>query len=430
MNYFFEAKDNNGFSDSEINAAIKQAIADLGPLKKVLLIPPDITRLNAYAGPITKMYYDALPADCEVEIMPALGTHMPMNKEEIEFVFPGLPTDIFVVHDWRNDVVKLGEVPQEFVAEVSENRYPHKIDVEVNRRIVDPSYDLIVSIGQVVPHEVVGMANYNKNIFVGCGGSSMINSSHIVGALYGLERMMGRDLTPVHKIFDYAEAHFLQNIPLIYTLTVTTTDPSDKVHVQSLAIGRGREIFTQSIKVSQKHNLEFLDEPIQKAVVYLKPEEFRTTWVGNKAIYRTRMAMADGGDLIIIAPGVMKFGEDPLNEELISKYGYHDYKTVTELIEKNQDLQENLGVAAHLIHGSSEGRFTIYYAAGHLTPEQVTKANFSYMPLDEALERYPIKEFKEGYNDVNGEKVFYISNPALGLWAYKDYFYQSDHQSN
>ena len=428
MNTFLESKDKNGLSDAAIEAAIRQLISEKGPLRKVLLVPPDITRLNAYAGPITKMFYDALPENCQIDIMPALGTHMPMDKEQIEYAFPGLPVEKFIAHDWRHDVVKLGEIPESFVSQVSENRFPHSIDVEVNKRIVDPAYDLIVSIGQVVPHEVVGMANYNKNIFVGCGGCNMINSSHIVGALYGMDRMMGRDLTPVHKILDYAEEHYLMNVPLIYALTVTTTDENEKVHVQSLALGRDRQLFSQSIKVSQKYNIQFLDEPIQKAIVYLRPDEFRTTWLGNKAIYRTRMAMADGGELIIVAPGIMKFGEDPINDQLIEKYGYFGYKKVGELIEENQDLQENLGVGAHLIHGSSEGRFTITYAPGHLTRDQVIGANFNYRPLEDVLKTYNIKELKDGFNDVNGEKVFYVSNPALGLWAYKDYFYQSEKQ--
>ncbi len=419
MNQFIRADQKEGLSNDQILAEIKKFFADKSDLKKVLLVPPDITRLNAYAGPITIMIYDLLKDKCEVEVMPALGTHMPMTEAELAFMYPGIPYDRFQVHNWRTDVVKIGDVPMDFVEEISENRFHEGIEVEINKRIVDPSYDLILSIGQVVPHEVAGMANYSKNIFVGCGGKKMIDRSHMISALYGIERVMGVDGTPTHKLFDYVSDKFLRDRPIYYLLTVTTTDADDVVHVQSLAIGNKREIFEKSIVVSQESNFDFLEKPIKKAVVYLKPEEFRTTWVGNKSIYRTRMAMADGGELIVIAPGLKQFGEADIQDHLIRKYGYVGFERVGKLVEENEDLRDNYGVAAHLIHGSSEGRFTITYAPGFLTREEIESVNFNYMPLEEALRRYPVDKMKEGENLINGEEVFYISNPALGLWAYK-----------
>lgn len=422
MKQFIRANNHDGLSDAQILSAIREFLVQKPNLKKVLLVPPDITRLNAYAGPITKMVYDSLPEGCEVEIMPALGTHMPMTEDELAFAFPGIPLNLFRAHDWRNDVVKIGEVPLEFVEEISENRFHEKIEVEVNKRLIDPSFDLILSIGQVVPHEVAGMANYNKNIFVGCGGKKIIDRSHIVSALYGMERVMGKDGSPVHKLFDYCSREFLAGRPISYILTVTTTDSNDVVHVQSLGLGDEREIFEKSIVVSQENNFDFLDKPIKKAVVYLKPEEFRTTWVGNKSIYRTRMAMADGGELIVIAPGLRQFGEADVQDHLIGKYGYVGFEKVGKLVAENEDLRDNYGVAAHLIHGSSEGRFRIIYAPGHLDKEAIESVNFEYMALDEALKKYPIDKMKDGMNVINGEEVFYISNPALGLWALKDQF--------
>lgn len=416
------SNDGFGLTDSQIKEQLKRALSGFPKLDRVLLIPPDVTRLNAYAGEIYFFLYQMLE-DSEVFILPALGTHMPMTQEELNFMFPGIPTERFLVHDWRHDVKRLGEVPSEFLYKVSQVKFDRAIPVEVNRQIVDPSYDLVISIGQVVPHEVVGMANYNKNLFVGCGGKAMINSSHYLGALYGMECMMGRDHTPVHQVFDYAEEHFLQDVPLLYCLTVTTTDRENRVHVQSLATGRGRDIFSESIKVSQKHNLVFLEKPLKKVLVYLKPEELCTTWVRNKAIYRTRMAMVDDGDLIIIAPGVRKFGEDPENDRLIFKYGYHGTAQTMLAVAENQDLQDGLGVAAHLIHGSSEGRFNIYYAPGYLSQEQIEAVGFHYLDLSATAKRYKLDQLVDGFNMVDGEEVFYISNPALGLWAWRERFF-------
>ena len=403
-------------SDEELRASLAESLRGKN-LKKVLLLPPDYTRLYSGAGKITAIYYDLLKDTCEVDIMPALGTHEPMTQEECRAFFgEGVPFDKIIVHNWRKDIVKIGEVPGEFVSEVSEGLVKDKIDVEVNKLIVDKSYDLIISIGQVVPHEVVGMANYSKNIFVGCGGSSMINSSHILGAFYGMERIMGRDFSPVRKVFDYAQENFLKDVPLMFVLTVTT-NKGDETLIHGLYIGNKRVIFEQAVELSQQLNLVHVDKPFRKVVVYLDPREFKSTWLGNKAVYRTRMAIADGGELIILAPGVAKFGEDAENDRLIRKYGYVGRKKILELTAANDDLKENLSVAAHLIHGSSDGRFSITYCTEKLTGDEVRGAGFGYIPYDEIIRKYDPEKLTDGYHTVDGEEIFYISNPALGLWT-------------
>ncbi len=387
-------------------------------LKKILILPPDYTRMYSGAGKITNMYYKLLKDMCEVDIMPALGTHRPVTKEESELFFgKDIPYERLIVHNWREDVVKIGEVPSAFVKSVSEGLVDTKIDVEINKRLLDKSYDLIISIGQVVPHEVVGMANYSKNIFVGCGGSSMINSSHMLGAFYGLERIMGRDFSPVRRVFDYAEKNFIKDIPLMYVLTVTTTNERDETLIHGVYIGRNRELFERSVCKSQKKNMTMLNKPIKKAVVFLDPREFRSTWLGNKAVYRTRMAMAEGGDLVVLAPNVKKFGEDEENDRLIRKYGYVGRKKVLELVKAEEELKNNLSVAAHLIHGSSDGKFKVTYCTKYLSKEEIESVGFDYVPYEEAIKKYNPELLKDGYNIVDGEEIYYISNPALGLWT-------------
>jgi len=408
-----------GVSEQKLREVLAKSLEGK-KLKKVLILPPDFTRMYSGAGKITAIYYDLLKDSCQIDIMPALGTHVAMTEEEWRAFFgEQVPFSAMIVHNWRNDVVKLGEVPASFVSEVSEGLVNNSIDVEVNRLLTDPSYDLILSIGQVVPHEVVGMANYSKNIFVGCGGSSMINSSHMLGAFYGMERIMGKDFSPVRRVFDYAEEKFLSDIPLMYVLT-TTTNQGDEVTIHGLYIGRERSNFEAAVKKSQNINLTHMKERLKKVVVYLDPREFKSTWLGNKAIYRTRMAIADGGELIVLAPAVAHFGEDEENDKLIRKYGYVGREKVLKLVEENEDLRANLSVAAHLIHGSSDGRFRITYCAGKLSEEEVRAAAFDYIPYEKASKMYNPETLKDGWNRVNGEEVFYISNPALGLWVCDD----------
>jgi len=405
-----------GLNKEEIKECLVKSIQNRN-LKKVLLIPPDMTRLQSGAGIITAMYYELMEG-IRVDVLPALGTHAPMTREEqIAFFGDKIPEERFLVHKWRDGVTKIGEVPGSYVKKVSEGLMDETMDVEVSNHILDPSYDLIISIGQVVPHEVVGMANYTKNIVVGCGGSRFINQSHMLGAFYGMERIMGKDHSPVRKVFDYAQEHFLSKLPLEYVLTVTVSE-GDKTDIIGLYTGKDRSIFTRAVELSQKHNLIYADEPIKTCVVWLDEREFHSTWLGNKAIYRTRMAMADGGHLIILAPGVKMFGEDPENDKLIRKYGYIGREKILNLCKTEPDIQNNLSVAAHLIHGSTDGRFTITYATEKLSKEEIEKAAFNYISLDKALKKYNPKALKPGYNTLeNGEEIFFIENPALGLWS-------------
>lgn len=406
-----------GIDRERIFSFIKKTVEGKSP-GRVLILPPDFTRMYSAAGMITSMYYEILSPVCQVDIMPALGTHEPVTREEAKAFFgEAIPYEKLIVHNWKKDVVKIGEVPRDFVEKVSEGLVKKSIDVEINKRLLDKSYDLIISVGQVVPHEVVGMANYSKNIFVGCGGNSMINSSHMLGAFYGLERIMGKDFSPVRKILDYAEESFIKDLPLLYVFTVTTANENDETFVHGIYSGREREVFERAVRQSQKMNITRLFKPIKKAVVYLDPREFRSTWLGNKAVYRTRMAMAKGGELIILAPGVKKFGEDKENDRLIRKYGYIGREGVLDLVEKEEDLKNNLSVAAHLIHGSSDGNFTVTYCTKQLSKEEIEGVSFKYMPYEEAVKKYNPQKLSQGFRTVDGEEIYYISNPALGLWT-------------
>ncbi len=418
-----EAATGARISDAEIRAAIDQMLAATGKrLRKVLLIPPDFTRFHSYAGPITAMIKAALGADCVVDVLPALGTHAPVTAaESLAFFGPSIDPASLLEHNWRDEVVRLGPIPGAFVHEVSGGLMDAPIDVELNRHIVDPSYDLVLSIGQVVPHEVAGMANQSKNLFVGCGGASMINGSHMLGAFYGLERIMGKDHSPVRKLFDYAQTHFLQNVPLLYVLTVTTAVDTD-ISMHGLYIGRERRLFEQAVALSQQKNLIFVDRPLKKVVVYLDEQEFKSTWLGNKAVYRTRMAIQDGGQLVVLAPGVARFGEDAENDRLIRKYGYVGREQVLALFRAHEDLQANQSVPAHLIHGSSDGRFSITYATRHLSQSEVEGVGFNWMPYEEASQKYDPQRLRAGFQMVDGEEIYYIPNPALGLWADRSRF--------
>lgn len=424
MLYYSRGSKSDNITDTEIRSILSEVFKKLGEKKRVVALPPDFTRLNSHAGPIAEMIYDYY-GDALTDVMPALGTHSPMPEWQLKEMFGHIPLDKFRVHDWRNDVVTIGEVPSDYVFKVSEGKLNYSLPVQVNRLLLEPSVDLILSVGQVVPHEVIGMANYTKNIFVGVGGSEFINKSHFIGASYGLERIMGRAHSPVRDVMEYAKIHFLDKLPIVFVLTVRAkNEQSGEMETKGLFIGDDFECFALASKLSLETNFIMVDKEIKKCIVYLDPDEFKSTWLGNKSIYRTRMALADGAELVVVAPALKEFGEDKTMDALIRKYGYKGTPHTLEATNNSKDLQENLGASAHLIHGSSEGRFTITYCPGpQMTKEEIEGVGFHYGNLNEVLSRYSLDKMKDGWNVMpDGEEVYYISNPALGLWAYPERF--------
>lgn len=426
MIYYETGSKSTNLTADDLKLGLFQALERMGEKKKVLAIPPDYTRLASRAGELTQFtwqYFDEKLTD----ILPALGTHTPMSDMQISHMFGNTPRHLFRDHDWRNDVVTLGTVPSEFVREVSEGAVDYSWPTQVNKLLVEGNFDLILSIGQVVPHEVVGMANYNKNIFVGTGGSEGINKSHFIGAAYGMEKMMGRADTPVRRIFNYASEHFSSHLPIVYVQTVVGLNEYGKLQTYGLYIGDDFSVFDKAARLSLQVNFQMVEQPLKKVVVWLDPTEFKSTWLGNKSIYRTRMALADEGELIVLAPALVEFGEDRQIDQLIRKYGYFGTPHTLKMVKENEDLRSNLGAAAHLIHGSSEGRFSITYCPGkqeeNLTRKEIEDVGFKYADIEEISAIYNPAFLKDGFNTLpDGEKVFYISNPAIGLWAYKDRF--------
>jgi nickel-dependent lactate racemase len=423
MSLFFAAGSaETEMSPEEVRAGLFEALRALGERKRVVVVPPDFTRFHSKAGELTELAWEFY-GEALTDVLPALGTHTPMTDRQIRTMFGETPRELFRVHDWRRDIVTLGEVPGEFVREVSEGLVEYSWPAQVNRLLRDGGHDLILSVGQVVPHEVVGMANGSKNIFIGTGGVMGIHRSHFLGAVYGMERMMGRADTPVRRVLNYASSHFGGMLPqIVYVQTVVSKNTAGELVMRGLFIGDDNECFERAAALSLKCNFLMMDREIKKAVVYLDPQEFHSTWLGNKSVYRTRMALADGAELIVLAPGVREFGEDKTIDTLIRRYGYCGTPATLEAVKTDAELAANLSAAAHLIHGSSEGRFTIRYCPGELTREEIEGAHYAYGELAEYAAKYDPAVLVDGWNVVEGEEIFYVSNPGLGLWAYEGRF--------
>jgi nickel-dependent lactate racemase len=422
MTIYFERGDSaSDLGIADFREALTAAFSAAGTPGKVILLPPDHTRRDSQAGQLTRVAYDLL-GERLTDVMPALGTHHPMNESELEMMFGDLPRRLIRVHDWKNDVITLGEVDAEFVSQATEQIYQRPWPAQVNRLLVEGNHDLILSIGQVVPHEVIGMANYNKNVFIGTGGHAGINESHYLSALYGMERIMGRCDTPLRRILNEAQDRFCQEIPLMFVLTVIEALADGSKMVRGLFVGDSHEVFFRAGQLAAEVNRIIIQPAPKTVVVTMNPSKYKRTWIANKAVYRTRMLVAPGGKLVVIAPGVGAFGESGAVDQLIRKYGYRNTPEILELVAKHPELQENLGTAAHLIHGSTEGRFSVVYAPGGLSKHEIESVGYRWADWRKLQAEYRVDRLDDGWHrSLSGEEFYFINDPGLGLWIRHDH---------
>jgi nickel-dependent lactate racemase len=389
--------------------------------KRVLLLPPDITRMHSGAGRLTEMLYKLLANEAEVHVIPTLGQHVPHSPAENRQMFGSIPNERIHPHDWRGGCVEVGEIPARFVDEASQGAADWAMPIVLNRMLMEDPWDLIINVGHVVPHEVLGFANHNKNYFIGLGGKDLICTAHMAAAACGIENNLGNLITPVRACFNRAEDEYLGNLPDLYVQVVLARNDRDQLVHSGVYVGDDLETYLGAARQSREENITLLDEPIKKIVCVMQGDEFFSTWVANKSVYRTRMALADGGELVVIAPGLKRFGEQPDVDAFIRKYGYVGTPRVMEQYAKNADMQDLAHATAHLMHGSSEGRFTIRYAPGHLSQKEIETVNFQYADINETIARYRPNDCKQGWNTTaDGERYYFIPTPSAGLWATRE----------
>lgn len=385
--------------------------------KRVLLLPPDITRAHCGAGWITERLYRNFSQTAEVYVMPTLGQHVPHTDEQNQWMFGAVPLDRILTHDWRRDALRVGQIPADCVSRITGGKATWEIPIEINRQVMQEDWDIVLNVGHVVPHEVLGFANHNKNYFIGVGGKATICASHMAAACYGIENNLGTLVTPLRHCYNKAEREFLSQLRHAYLMVTMAYDAEGNLGHTGLYCGDDVDTYLLAAEQSQAENITAVP-PLRKVVAVMQGDEFFSTWVANKAIYRTRKAMADGGELIIIAPGLRRFGEQDEVDQIIRKYGYCGTPKVMDAWRKNTDLQDLTHATAHLIHGSSEGRFKVTYAPGHLSREEIESVHFGYLDLQRALEMYRIDRLNIGFNTLpNGEQIYFIRTPSAGLWV-------------
>ena len=346
---FGKGSAHSSLDNTELRKIVENAIDDIQSNARVLAIIPDASRddnthiLFPFADEFLRSKgfakFDALVAQ---------GTHPPISdNQKLEKIGLQNFTGNIFNHEWNNpeNLTRIGGFSSEEVSEMTTGAFARAVDLAVNKLILD--YDLILVFGATVPHEVAGFSGGAKYFFPGISGADLTNATHWIGALAGIENIIGQIETPTRFLIEKA-ADFIQAEIINFT-SVVSRNNQNLLQTHALFAGDFREIFRKSAAISRQIHIKFVDKKFKKVLAILD-EHYTELWTGGKASYKLGGIIEDGGELVIYAPHLTRISET--HGAFIEKYGYAPIEKIKELAANSEELQKNLCVAAHLAHVS------------------------------------------------------------------------------
>ena len=376
-----------GLNPSELAAIVHAALDVVQPGERVLAIIPDKTRDdNTHVlFPIATEFLTKRGV-ASFDALVAQGTHPPMSESQKR---AKIGTDSFAGqlfdHRWDDpdELITLGELSAETVEELTNGLIENAVPVSINKLLASGNYDTVLVFGATVPHEVAGFAGGAKYFFPGVAGPELTHTTHWLGALAGIENIIGQVDTPTRRLIEAATDLIDARIISLNTVISRTSD--DELVTYALFTGDIREAFRRAAEVSRQVHIRYTGRKYKKVVALLDPH-YDELWVGGKASYKLGAIIEEGGELIIYAPHLTRLSET--HGELIEKYGYAPLESVRDMLGVSQELRENLCIAAHLAHVAYAGRldergnvvprYRITMATG-LDEETCRRVNLGYM---------------------------------------------------
>jgi nickel-dependent lactate racemase len=339
---------------SSLTAIIQQALDVIQPGERVLAIIPDKTRddnthqlfpiANEFLNKRGVASFDALVAQ---------GTHPPMSQSQklSKIGLANFSGQLFD-HRWdeADELIKLGDLSPETVHDLTGGLIDQAVPVSINKLLAPGIYDTVLVFGATVPHEVAGFAGGAKYFFPGVAGPELTHTTHWLGALAGIENIIGQVETPTRRLIEAAA----DLIPArIISLNSVVSRHDGELVTYALFTGDIREAFRRAAEVSREVHIRYTGRKYKSVVALLDPH-YDELWVGGKASYKLGAIIEEGGELIIYAPHLTKLSET--HGALIEKYGYAPLESVRDMLGVSQELRENLCIAAHLAHVAYAGR--------------------------------------------------------------------------
>lgn len=372
---------------SSLTEIIHAALDVVQPGERVLAIIPDKTRDdNTHVlFPIATEFLTKRGV-ASFDALVAQGTHPPMSETQ-KCTKIGADTFAGQLFDHRWDdpteLITLGELSAETVKELTNGLIENAVPVSINKLLAPGIYDTVLVFGATVPHEVAGFAGGAKYFFPGVAGPELTHTTHWLGALAGIENIIGQVDTPTRRLIEAATDLIEARIISLNTVVSRTSD--DELVTYALFTGDIREAFRRAAEVSRQVHIRYTGRKYKKVVALLDPH-YDELWVGGKASYKLGAIIEEGGELIIYAPHLTRLSET--HGALIEKYGYAPLESVRDMLGISQELRENLCIAAHLAHVAYAGRldergkvvprYKITMATG-LDEETCRRVNLGYL---------------------------------------------------
>ncbi|HEY8412429.1 MAG TPA: lactate racemase domain-containing protein [Pyrinomonadaceae bacterium] len=382
-----EVLTSSGLDVAALTEIIHQALDVVQPGEHVLAIIPDKTRDdNTHLLFPVAAEFLARRGVASFDALVAQGTHPPMSESQKRAKigaadFAGHLYD----HRWDepDELITLGELNAETVRQLTGGLIDRAVPVSINKLLAPGIYDTVLVFGATVPHEVAGFAGGAKYFFPGVAGPELTHTTHWLGALAGIENIIGQVDTPTRSLIEAAAD--LIPARIISLNTVVSREGDGELMTYALFTGDIREAFRRAAAVSREVHIRYTGRKYKRVIALLDPH-YDELWVGGKASYKLGAIIEEGGELIVYAPHLTKLSET--HGALIEKYGYAPLESVRDMLGVSEELRENLCIAAHLAHVAYAGRldehgkvvprYRITMASG-LDEETCRRVNLGYI---------------------------------------------------
>ena len=344
-----------GLDPSTLTAIVQEALEVVQPGERVLAIIPDKTRVDNthLLFPVAAEFLSKRGV-ASFDALVAQGTHPAMSKSQklLKIGRTDFSGQLFD-HRWdeSDELITIGELNAETVQQLTMGLIDYAVSVRINKLLAPGIYDKVLVFGATVPHEVAGFAGGAKYFFPGVAGPELTHTTHWLGALAGIENIIGQVETPTRRLIEAAAD--LIDARIISLNTVVSRAEDDELVTYALFAGDIREAFRKAAEVSRQVHIRYTGRKYKKVIALLDPH-YDELWVGGKASYKLGAIIEAGGELIIYAPHLTKLSET--HGALIEKYGYAPLESVRDMLGVSAELRENLCIAAHLAHVAYAGR--------------------------------------------------------------------------
>lgn len=410
-----------------VTALVKEtleSLASIWPVKSgcVLLILPERQRLWDKVRDLARIVHAAL-VERQWQVIVLIARYpgeQALSPAERAELLPTIPADSFqATANLRQ--LPVGEIPADVVREACGGLIEDPLPLTLPALFNAETWDGVVNLEAVVPNDLLGFTGPPQNRWLGLAGREFLNAASRIALLSGWENNIANLVAPLRQCLFWADKNcWPANLPRLDIAVVWGDNFRNERSPIGFYAGVGEEAYLQAALLSRQHNVTVVEEGLQRVVAFFPGLRFASLWDVQQLLPRLAMCLADGGELILLAPGIERLAADDAPLAVYRRTGYLGAAELRERQRTDPELGNEPWLATHLLNGSTNGRSKIYHALDGIDAETLRALNLWPMELEETLFRYRPAKAKAGWNITNeGEKFFFIPDPTAGLWSTK-----------